>query len=205
MARFLISLVAVGTLAACGSSAAQTPAASADATCGPSGGHTLAAGPRARAYSWHGAVYGCAGARQYRLGTTDRCIGTTKAGPVVVAARLVAYAATSCGIDIGTTQVIVRRLSDGTRVSGYPVSVLKPGAESFSSVASIVLERSGEVAWIVSENSIATHHQSVEVVSGQHGRLRGLDSGSSIVPGSLRLTRAGLTWKHGRSTRSAPL
>lgn len=203
--RFLISLAVLGTLAACGSSSAHPTAAPAAATCGPGGGHTLAASSLARAYSYHGAVYGCAGAHQYRLGTTGFCINADRVGPVAVAGRLGAYASTRCGVDTGSTQVVVRRLSDGTQLSSYQASSFKPGPESFSSVDSIVVDRAGHVVWIASANSIATHRHGIQVVESRRGRVHVLDSSPKIVQGSLRRRGSRVTWRDGTVNRSTTL
>lgn len=205
MARFLILLVALVPLAACGSSSAQSTAGAARARCGPAGGQTLASSSSARAYSYHGAVYGCAGTHQYRLGRSDRCLGTTGVGPVTVTARLVAYAARSCGIDTSTSQVVVRRLSDGKQLAAYPASSLTLGAESFSTVGSIVVDRSGHVAWIVSMSSIGTHRHGVQVLTSGRTQARVLDSSRNVDPHSLRRNGSKVTWTDGGSKRSATL
>jgi hypothetical protein len=205
--RYLICLALVGAIASCGvSSAAPSTSASATvARCGPGGAHTLAASPQARIYSWRGSVYGCTVGHRLRLGSVSRCVRPERVGPVVVAGDLAAYAVTSCGIDTGSTQVIVTRLSTGRRLSTHAASSIILGPESFASVGSIVVNRAGQVAWIASASSIATHRRAVQVLAADQRRTRVLDSSLAIAPGSLQLRGSKLSWKQGAAVHAAKL
>jgi hypothetical protein len=185
----------------------STRGAVAVARCGPATGQTLAADKAARVYALGNTVYGCAlgGMRSYRLGQRQTCIGTSRAGPAVtVAGRLAAYGLSRCGVDTGFTQVLVRRLTDGTQLRAVPATS-PPGPESFQSVDSLVLKADGAVAWIGTGRSIVGHGKVIEVRKADRGGAALLDSGAAVDSGSLRLRHSKLTWKHGGETRSATL
>src|ERR1035437_5494170 len=178
----------------------------AGARCGPASARTLAADARARVYSLQGSVYGCAGpGHRYRLGGVGNCISAHRVDPVTVAGVLAAYGLTSCGVDLGTTSVIVRRLSDGRRLVDDGANSLPLGAESYQSVDSLVLRAGGAGAWIAVGSSIVGHTRVVEVhvQDGTGNHL--LDSGAAVRTGSLRLRGVKLTWLHGRKLHSATL
>lgn len=124
---------------------------------------------------------------------------------MTVAGVLAAYGLTSCGVDLGTTSVIVRRLSDGRRLVDDGANSLPLGAESYQSVDSLVLRADGDVAWIAVGSSIVGHTRVVEVhvQDGTGNHL--LDSGAAVRTGSLRLRGVKLTWLHGRKLHSATL
>ena len=219
MRRAVHCLTAVFALAACGPSSAiaRTAGASravattgsawvAGARCGSASGRTLAADARARVYALHGSVYGCAGpGRQYRLGVTGNCILAHCVGPVVVAGALAAYGLKSCGIDLCTARVIVRRLSDGRQVVDDDANSLPLGPESIQSVDSLVLRADGDSAWIAVGSSIVGHNRVVEVHAQDRTGDHLLDTGAAVQPGSLRLRGVELTWRHGRTLHSATL
>jgi hypothetical protein len=197
-------------LAACGSSAGQRSSVSQHGptvACGPASAHTVAAGRLARVYSVGATVYGCSNpaGKSYRLGQTKNCIRTSLVGPVKVAGKLAAYGLESCGVDTGSTQVVVRRLSDGEQLLSDPAitSALLP--ESYQSVASLVLRGDGAVAWIAAAQSIVRHSKGVEVHKAAKATRGLLDYGPAIDPRSLTLRGSTLTWKHGQLTRSARL
>jgi hypothetical protein len=118
---------------------------------------------------------------------------------------MAAYAVNSCGVDASSTEVKVRRLSDGKVLSSQAALSGAAGPESLQSVTSIVVNRTGRAAWIVSSHSIVSHQQIIEVVeqtqSGDHTRV--LDKSGAIRANSLRLAGTKLSWKRGGSTRSA--
>jgi hypothetical protein len=205
MARGLTILAAAGLLTACGASVAHSQGSSGP-SCGPAAAHTLAASPQARVYVSGGTAYGCArsGRSSNRLGGRGSCIGRPRVDPVTVTGTLTAYASETCGVDTGTTVVIVRRLTDGRHLRSSPATA-PVGVESYQTVHSLVLKVDGAVAWIATGRSLGTRHGAVEVWrSDRHGTTR-LDSGQAIQARSLRLTGATLNWRHGTQTRHAAL
>lgn len=192
-------LVAVG---ACGSSTAA-----ARARCGPISAHTLAADAGVRVYLKAGTVYGCSSRTRHvtRLGTSSSCIRAQRAGPFAVAGQLVAYGVESCGVDTGSSEVLVRRLSDGKVMLARAAMTGFLGPEAYSSVTAIVVRADGAVAWIGSGSSIIRHSREIEVHDAKGSFARLLDSGASIAPRSLRLHHERLTWRHGSTSRSATL
>jgi hypothetical protein len=167
----------------------------------------VSARQRAGVYSLHGSVYGCSvrTGRQTRLGSAANCIRSQYVARAVVAGSLTAYSDEQCGVDTGSTSVIVRGLRTGRRLSDTPATTLPGRPESFSSLGSLVLRESGAVAWIVVTNSIAAHSAVSEVDRVEGGRQTRLDSGAGIVAGSLRLRGSTLSWRHGSATRTATL
>jgi hypothetical protein len=124
---------------------------------------------------------------------------------VVVAGDLAAFGREECGVDTGSTEIVVRRLTDGRRLR-IAAATTSPGVESFQSVGSLVLQRDGAVAWIGDGSSIIRHAHKVEVYKAErNGPLKLLDSGLAVAPGSLRLHGSRLSWKHGGSTRTSSL
>jgi hypothetical protein len=196
MVRWLALSAAVCALAACGSSSAATSAGTAAVNCGPSADHTVARSSQARVYAAGHSLYGCTGGANHPilLGSTTGCIRGASVGEVAVAGRLAAYAVRRCGVDTSSSQVVVRRLTDGRQLSARDAFHGQPGPESFQSVSAVVVSASGAAAWIVSSSSIATHKHSSEVVAATAGSLRVLDSGTGTAFGSLRLSHGTLSW-----------
>ncbi len=201
----LVLAATVAALAGCGASAAGSSSASGPA-CGPASATTLAASHQARVYVSGDTAYGCAaGTRgRVRLGGRRSCLGTPRADPVTVTGALAAYGLKTCGIDTGSTDVVVRRLTDGKRLRGVPASG-PLGPESYEAIDRLALKRNGSVAWIVSTSSLATHHRSVEVRRADARGTAALDSGAAIAITSLRLTGSTLHWRHGSQSRTATL
>lgn len=196
-------LVALVALAACGSSSGMA----APARCGPSEARTLAADRVARVYYSGGAVYGCTGGgrKSYRLGASARSIREGRVGPVALAGAAVAYGLSRFGVDTVSAQVVVRNLSDGSRLHSEPATIRPPGPEHFQSVAAVVVRADGAVAWIGQGGSLVRRGGDVEVGKADaHGRAL-LDSGSGIDQRSLGLRGSSVTWRHGGATRSARL
>ncbi len=175
--------------------------------CGPAAATTLAGDRAARVYVQAGTVYGCASGDhgRYVLGKRGTCLRAAAVAPVTVAGRFAAYGLQRCGVDTGSTQVLVRRLTDGRVVHSAPASS-PPGPEGFQTVTSLVLKADGAVAWIATGRSLGRSASVVEVWrvdrSGAQARL---DFGPAIVAGSLRLHSAMLSWRHGQATRTATL
>lgn len=201
----VLLLGASGASGVYGASAAQSRSSS-RVPCGPSGATTLAASHQARVYVSAGTAYGCArgGRRHIRLGARRTCLGTARIDPVVVTGALAAYGSETCGVDAGTTNVVVRRLTDGRQLRSAPATG-PVGPESYASVTSLVLRSDGAVAWIGQGQSIGTRRRVVEVWrSDRHGLAR-LGSGARICARSLRLRGATLQWRDGTGTRTATL
>jgi hypothetical protein len=204
----------VVSVAACGaSSAAPQPPASSQASgptarCGPAGARTLAASRLARVYSLRGSVYGCSvkGHQSYRLGHASRSIREGRVGPVAAAGEAAAYGLTQYGVDTVSASVIVRRLRDGKQVRGLAATSKALGPESFESVDSIVVNRTGAVAWIAEGGSVISgHRREVEVDRADARGHSVLDSGAGIDSGSLRLHGSTISWRDGAATPSATL
>jgi hypothetical protein len=150
-------------------------------------------------------VYGCAGRRQYLLGQSSACIRSAQVGPVAVEGALAAYALERCGVDTGSSEVIVRSLTNGHQLKAARATTKPVGPESYVTVRSVVIKADGAVAWIALASSLLAHRRDTEVhKSDQHGQ-RLLDSGGGIDPGSLRLHGSKLTWRDGGGKRSATL
>jgi hypothetical protein len=152
-------------------------------------------------------VYGCAvgGHGQYPLGRRGSCLMSASVAPVTVAGRFAAYGLQRCGVDTGSTLVIVRRLTDGARVHSAPASS-PPGPEGYETVTSLVLGPNGAVAWIATGRSLGRSVSIIEVWRIDHtGARKRLDSGPAIAPASLRLRSSTLSWRHGQATRTATL
>ncbi|MFL5830252.1 MAG: hypothetical protein ACJ76X_10075 [Solirubrobacteraceae bacterium] len=124
---------------------------------------------------------------------------------MTVTGDLTAYGAERCGIDTGTTAVIVLRLTDDKQLANTPATS-PPGVESFQHVDALVLKRDGSVAWIGDGSSIVGHgRRIVEVRKLDKRGLFVLDSGSGVRMDSLRLHRSTLRWRDGSQTRTATL
>ena len=123
---------------------------------------------------------------------------------MTVSGALAAYGSETCGIDTGSTLVIVRRLTDGHELRSAAATG-PVGPESYQTVGSVVLKGDGAVAWIGTGHSLGSHHTLTEVWrADRHGTTR-LDSGVAIRVQSLRLTGSTLRWRDGAETRSAGL
>ncbi|HWF26469.1 MAG TPA: hypothetical protein VG275_13520 [Solirubrobacteraceae bacterium] len=202
----LLALTALLIPAAIG--AASGPPASVQARCLPRGARSLAADRTARVYSWHSAVYGCVDAtgQLRKLGGAGVCNRLDGAvAPVALAAATVAYGLERCGVDTGSSTVVVLNLITGIHRADLPAATLPTGPESHSSVTSLVLRRDGAAAWIARSASLVRRRTTYEVHRFAGGKSSLLDSGGSIAPGSLRLAGSLMTWRHGMATRSARL
>jgi hypothetical protein len=180
----------------------------AGASCAPAGAHRLASSGSAEVYSSHGTVYGCSErtGRRTKLGQTTSCVRADLISRVRVAGEVTAYADERCGVDTGSTTIVVMRLSDGKRFQTDPATTGRTLPESYQSVDSLVLRRDRGVAWIANAHSIIRPSSAdIEGHADDRGGARLLDSGAGIDPGSLRLRGSRLTWKHGGATRSARL
>ncbi len=187
-----------------GASSAAHPSASA---CGPASAKTLAASHTARVYGSGHWVYGCAapGGRTYRLGQGPTCIGAPRIAPVVVTRTLAGYGSERCGVDTGSAEVVVRRLTDGKALTRLPATTTAVGAESYQSVAALVLKGDGAVAWIAVNRSIIGNRVAIEVRKHDATGSALLDSGAGIRTASLQRHGSQLTWRHGGQLRHSRL
>lgn len=215
-----VSLAVIGALSACGGSASvssahaaaanrarpATGAAAAAPVCGPASARTVAMSSRARIYDAAHTVYGCAAAGhgRWRLGSDGVCTTTQRIGVTAISGVTAAYAATSCGVDTGSTQIVVRRLDTGATLVSQPAA-RAAFPESFSSASAVVVEAGGAVAWIGHVTSIVRHSSVTAVYAARGSSVRRLDSGSAIGPTSLRLRGTTVSWRHGTAQRSARL
>ena len=171
--------------------------------CAPASAQVKISNRRAQVYALDKAMYGCDRHTHAttKLGVTTNCIATDRVDHVALAGDVVAYGVDRCGVDTGSTTVMVRRLSDGKRLAGYAAVMGPIGPESYESVGSLVVKPGGAVAWIATANSIIGHGTRIEVDA--NGKV--LDSGGAIDRSSLRLHGSTLTWRDGPATRSAAL
>ncbi len=116
-----------------------------------------------------------------------------------------AYGRESCGIDTGTSEVVVERLTDGRHLRTEAATVNQLAPESYQAVTSLVVKGDGAVAWIAEARSIVRNTIDIEVHRADKRGETELDSGRSIDPTSLRLQGSELTWRAAGSTRSATL
>jgi hypothetical protein len=194
------------TTVGCAASAAKTehPAA---AHCGPATAKTLTANGRARVYQQGANVYGCSASsgRRFRLGASSITLDQPRVALVALAGGDAACALSSHGVDTGSAEVVVRRLTDGRVLHRAPAVSQVSGPESFSSVTALVVTRGGGAAWIGSSSSIATRGHRVEVRRVDARGRAMLDSGPGIGLRSLRLRGSRLTWADAGRERSATL
>jgi hypothetical protein len=165
---------------------------------------------QASVYRQGKAIYGCfsGGGRTkiYRLGSAGFCTMSDRVRPIALSGAVAAYGVQRCGIDTGTAQIVVRRLTDGTRLHTAPATSHNAGAESYQLVGSIVVKADGAVGWIGQSHPIVGHgHEVIEVHRiDRHGAAE-LDHGAGIAFESLRLHGSLLSWRNSGVQRSAPL
>jgi hypothetical protein len=176
--------------------------------CGPASARTIAADAVARVYDAQGAAVTCArgSTHHLRLGMdSGTCIRANRVTMVRLAGRVVGYASMSCGVDTGSTVVLVRRLAAGRRLVNRAATT-QQGVEGHATVGSLVVRASGAVAWIATEQAFGPPKflRQVARVDGER-RFAVLDSGAGVQPASLRLAGATLTWRDSAGTRQAAL
>jgi hypothetical protein len=176
-------------------------------SCGPRAARTLALTARARVYASGGDVFGCARGthRSYRLGGSGSSVREGRVGPVALAGLDASYGLAHFGVDAGSSQVLVRRLSDGRRLRSLPAVTRPQRPESYSAVDSVVVKADGSVAWIATARSILGGSPDIEVHRADRRGRALLDAGPRIDAGSLRLRGSWLRWRDGGVTRSATL
>ncbi|HWF73075.1 MAG TPA: hypothetical protein VG186_07010 [Solirubrobacteraceae bacterium] len=201
------ALLAVAVWASAGARA--TPTAAARAACLPPGARTLASDHVAQVFSWQGSVYGCVSATgtRHKLGGLGICnVAPGRAAPVKLLGTTVAYGLERCGVDTGSSTVVIRDLASARELADIAAGTLPLGAESYVSVASLVLGHGSTVGWIATDTSLVRNRgQSYEVHGFTGAKSSLLDSGKAIRPSSLRLAGSRMTWRDGTATRSAKL
>ena len=194
----LLSAVTAALLAALGGGSAAASVA-----CAPESTQVKLTDRQAQVYAHGKAIYGCdRRTRQTtKLGRTSTCVATARVDNLALAGDLVAYGLDRCGVDTGSTTVLVRRLRDGKQLRSF-AAVTGPGlVESYQSLGALIVTPKGAVAWVATDSSIIGHGSRIEV----HANGMLLDSGSRIVSSSLRLHGSTLTWRDGGSTRTASI
>jgi hypothetical protein len=186
---------------------ARATASGAPLACGPASARTLAAHGQTRVYAVGQTVYACAGGGpSVRLGDSSVCVQHELVGPFALAGRVVAYGDETCGVDTGTSRVIVRSLPDGKVRHVFGAASLTAGPESYGRVLAIVVRADGATAWITSSQSIAGGRApQVELDAFQKGSRSLVDSSAQIQTGSLKLRGMDLTWLDGTTARSYSL
>ena len=194
----LLSAVTAAVLAAIGGGTAA-----ASAPCAPAGAHVKLADRRAQVYALGKAIYACDRRTRSttKLGQASLCVATARVDNLALAGDVVAYGLDRCGVDTGSTTVLVRRVSNGKLLHSF-AAITGPGlVESYQSINSLIVTPKSAVAWIATDSSIVGHGRRLEV----HANRRLLDSGAGIAPTSLRLHGSTLSWRDGASTRTATL
>jgi hypothetical protein len=196
------AVLSIGLAAASGASAEP------EIPCGPVSAHTLASDGLARIYSQHGSVYGCAASDQmsFRLGQASGTYPAKRVGPVALAGVDAAYGLSTSGVDTTSSEVVVRRLTDGKVLRRHNAITGNLPAEFYERVYVVVVKTDGSVAWTANATSIISHQGGkVQVEKSDQTSRTLLDQHPDINTGSLRLNGSTLTWFDGASRRSATL
>lgn len=161
---------------------------------------------QAQVYGRGGTMFACArrGGARLRLGTTTTCIAHDLAQRVALRGAVVAVASETCGIDTGSTEIIVWRLGRRLPLARGPAAAaLHP--ESYTTVTALLISHRGNAAWIGATHSLGGGGEQIEVRWLIDGRDSVLDSGPGIATRSLRLRGTELTWRDGGRDRGAQL
>jgi hypothetical protein len=213
-AMLVATLAALAALVSVGAPLLGPAAALAARTsgCGPASGTTLTAGRHARIYTLPGPfgqtrTYGClfSSGRSWSLSPKSRF---TRLDPetVVLRAPWVAYSEATNAVDNAVAAIFVRNLRTGRVAQRHPAVTEVSGPENFSSVAQIVLNDTGAVAWIGEENSITAGGLLLRQVEiGDSAGFSVADQGAGIEPRSLELHGSTLSWIDSGTVRSALL
>jgi hypothetical protein len=191
-----------------GLAATSLASAEPEIPCGPVSATTLASDGLARVYSQHGWVYGCAAAGQksFLLGQASGTYAAKRVGPIALAGVDAAYGLTTSGVDTISSEVVVRRLTDGQVLRSHNAITGNLPAEFYERVDVVVVKANGSVAWTANAGSIISHTGlKVQVEKSDQTSRTLLDQRPDINTGSLRLNGSTLTWRDGASRRSATL
>ena len=206
----LAAVVAVSIAALPGSAAA---ARKKPAKCSASRSTTIAQTKDVRVYSQpkkddYDQGYACLykTGKRVLLANVEECMGTDKASSFEIAGHYVGWVSTSCGLDEGTSQVVVTDVAKGKNVvRGSGAVPANPNADLYStSVRDLVVSPTGAAAWIGtysrSSGDTPTPDDRIQVSKAAPGGMPGgtlVDSGPDIVTGSLALSSTGFYYRKG--------
>ena len=213
-ARLLPSLVFLFSLAVIVGSIIASSGASASGShrsrCFPRGANTIALDRRVRVYSMPEYVEGVRTKRAgtytclLHRGTTLALKPTRRKRPlrelehITLAGTIVAFVDFQHGIDSGCDVIEVIDMAKSRTVLVVPEvgCSVDGGFVKSEGATDLVVNEHGTVAWIVTRSGFGHPSESIEVHSETtSGSTALLDSGTGIVPGSLRLAPGGeVTW-----------
>jgi hypothetical protein len=182
-------------------------ARAAPASCAPSAAKTLLAAGPARLYSQGTQLYGCLGSRRTRLGALRGTVPfpATRIALYALSSRFAGIDIANMGVDTFSSTVALFDLRSGARIATAAATTPERRPESFLTVASMVVDVKGTLAWIGQRSAIGVPTPTLEVHALNAAGNRLLASGPHIAPKSLRLHGETLTWQAGGQTRSATL
>jgi hypothetical protein len=182
-------------------------ARAAPASCVPTAAKTLLKSGSARLYSQGTQLYGCLGSRRTRLGALRGTVPfpATRIALYTLSSRFAGIDSADMGVDTFSSTVALFDLRSGARIATAAATTPERRAESFLTVASMVVDVKGTLAWIGQRSAIGVTTPTFEVHALNASGNRLLASGAQIAPKSLRLHGETLTWQAGGQTRSATL
>jgi hypothetical protein len=204
-----IALAAAALLALVCSSAAQgTPTSS---RCRPSGSHLLAQDRVLRVYSL--SVNGAPAVRACAAGgPTVTLLGPQhpglhrSLGQFRLAGYIVAFVATSFGVDSGTHTLLVEDVAARRTLRATPAgSYSDAGILLDEAVTDLLPTSHGSVAWITRRSGLHVATLYSVHVAARSGTPSLLDEGAEIGGSSLALSAGELSWSDAGSRRSAPM
>jgi hypothetical protein len=182
-------------------------AGAAPASCVPGGAKTLVAAGSARLYSQGSQLYGCLGTRRTRLGALRGTVPfpATRIALYALGSRYAGIDKTVMGVDTFNSTVTLIDLRTGVVTATAAATTPPRRPQSFITVASMVVDSKGTLAWIGQRSAIGLPAPTFEVhaLTASHNRL--LASAANIAPKSLQLHGETLTWHAGGQTKSAQL
>ena len=182
-------------------------ARAAPASCAPSATKTLLKAGPARLYSQGTQLYGCLGSRRTRLGALRGTVPfpAKRVALYVLSSRFAGTDTANMGVDTFSSTVALFDLRSGARIATAAATTPERRAESFLTVASMVVDANGTLAWIGQRSAIGVPTPTLEVHALNAAGNRLLASGAHISPKSLRLHGETLTWQAGGHTKSTTL
>ena len=153
-------------------------------------------------------LYGCLRSRRTKLGALK---GTTLAPGMRIDLSALSsggYAAVDradMGVDTFASTVALIDLHTGATVATAPATTPENRAESFVTVASMVLDAHGTVAWIGQRSAIGVSTPTLEVHTLNATAARLIASSTTIAPKSLKLHGETLTWTNAGHTKTTTL
>ena len=161
-----------------------------------------------RVYSIAGGTYACL----LRRGTTVTLVKPAgrrpaRIGHVTLAGALVAYTASTHGVDTGITDIVVVNVASGrTRLTVSRAGGFIDGCFiQFHEITDLVVTYRGSVAWLV-RTGRGCKTTTFEVHGAQpSGATDLLEEGPDIAPGSLRLSSGIVSWENAGQRKSARL